>query len=49
MDDLQIEYDWVLNAKRSLLRVKVAASLDEFQKIIARVSIDERNDAEDEQ
>ena len=49
LDDLQIEYDWVLNAKRSLLRVKVAASLDEFQKIIARVSIDERNDVEDEQ
>jgi ribonuclease P protein component len=42
LDDLHIEYDWVLNAKRSLLRVKMAASLDEFQKIIARVSMDER-------
>ena len=49
LDDLHIEYDWVLNAKRSLLRVKVAASLDEFQKIIARVSMDERDDVEDEQ
>lgn len=50
LDDLHIEYDWVLNAKRSLLRVKVAASLDEFQKIIARVSMDERVvDLEDEQ
>ena len=42
LNDLQSEYDWVLNAKRSLLRVKVAASLDEFQQIIARVSMDER-------
>jgi len=49
LDDLHIEYDWVLNAKRSLLRVKVAASLDDFQKIIARVSMDERVlDVEDE-
>jgi ribonuclease P protein component len=41
LDRLQRRYDWVLNAKRSLLRVKVAASLDEFQKIIARVASDE--------
>ena len=49
LEALQTEYDWVLNAKRSLLGVKVAASLDEFQKIIARVSMDERViDVEDE-
>lgn len=43
LDALQFKYDWVLNAKRSLLRVKVAASLEELQKIIARVSGDERD------
>ena len=49
LDVLQIEYDWVINAKRSLLCVKVVASLDEFQKIIARVAMDERvADVEDE-
>jgi ribonuclease P protein component len=49
LDALKIEYDWVLNAKRSLLDVKVAASLEEFQKIVARVSMDERVvDVEDE-
>jgi|SRR5918911_2165717 ribonuclease P protein component len=39
---LDKRYDWVLNAKRSLLHVKVAAPQEEFQKIIARVSVDER-------
>jgi ribonuclease P protein component len=42
LDALPVKYDLVLNAKRSLLGVKVAASLEEFQKIIARVSGDER-------
>ena len=49
LDALQVKYDWVLNAKRSLLRVKVAAPLEEFQKIIARVSGDERGAVEDQQ
>jgi ribonuclease P protein component len=42
LDALQVKCDWVLNAKRSLLRVKVGASLEEFQKIVGRVSTDER-------
>lgn len=41
LDQMQTKYDWVLNAKRSLLKVKVAASLEEFQKIIARAASDE--------
>ena len=45
---LDAKYDWVLNAKRSLLRVKVAAPVEEFQKIIARVSTDEHDDREDQ-
>jgi ribonuclease P protein component len=44
LSTLHLKYDWVLNAKRSLLRVKVAAPLEEFQRIIARVSVDESGD-----
>jgi ribonuclease P protein component len=44
LNGLQQRYDWVLNAKRSLLQVKVAASLEEFQMLIARVASDERHD-----
>jgi ribonuclease P protein component len=39
-----LKYDWVLNAKRSLLSVKVAVPLEEFQKILARVRRDESDD-----
>ena len=38
---LKIKYDWVLNARRSLLSVKSGAALEEFQKVIAKVSKDE--------
>ena len=31
-------YDWVLNAKRSLLKVKLAESLADFHKIVAAVA-----------
>ena len=48
LNALDARYDWVLNARRSLLHVKVAASVEEFQKIIARVSMDERDDREDQ-
>jgi ribonuclease P protein component len=41
MEAIAIKYDWVLNAKRSLLNVKVTAALEEFQKIVARVLSDE--------
>jgi ribonuclease P protein component len=42
LEGTKIKYDWVLNAKRSLLGVKVAASLEEFQRILVRVGSDER-------
>ena len=42
LDDMNMRYDWVLNARRSLLRVKVAASLEDFQRIIARIASDEQ-------
>lgn len=41
LDELKTRYDWVLNARRSLLDIKSDAALEEFQKIIARVSSDE--------
>jgi len=44
LEGLDIRYDWVLNARRSLLKVKSGAALEEFQKIVARVSNDEQND-----
>ena len=42
LDNLQVKYDWVFNAKRSLLSVKVSASIEDFQKVLARVAINER-------
>lgn len=42
LDGMKLRYDWVFNARRSILRVKVVASLEDFQKIIARVISDER-------
>jgi ribonuclease P protein component len=41
VEGIAVKYDWVLNAKRSLLRVKVTAALEEFQRILARVRSDE--------
>lgn len=38
--EMQIHYDWVLNAKRSLLNVKLAVVLEDFQGIIARLASD---------
>lgn len=43
LDDAKLRYDWVLNARRSLLKVKAAAALEEFQRILAHVRSDEHN------
>lgn len=32
-----VKYDWVLNARRSLLRVKIETALEEFRQIVMRV------------
>jgi ribonuclease P protein component len=42
MGSTKLKYDWVINARRSLLAVNVEAPLEEFQKILARVRSDER-------
>jgi len=44
LEGLNGRYDWVLNARRSLLRVKAGPSLEEFKDIIARVAKDEQSD-----
>lgn len=41
LDGMQGKYDWVLNAKRALLQVKLAAPLAEFQQMVARAAKDE--------
>lgn len=38
---LQTKYDWVLNARRSLLDVKLNEPLEEFRRIAARVASNE--------
>ena len=43
VEAIAVKYDWVLNAKRSLLNVKVTAAVEEFQRILARVRSDELN------
>lgn len=40
--EVQGQYDWVLNAKRSLLEVKLVVALEEFQMIISRLASDVR-------
>ena len=37
LDELDTKFDWVLNARRSLLRVKLEKPLEEFRQIITKV------------
>ncbi len=41
LTDLSGTYDWVLNARRSMLEVKLDSTLEDFQKLVARVARDE--------
>jgi ribonuclease P protein component len=41
LEGMQGKYDWVLNAKRALLQVKVGAPLAEFRQIVERAASDE--------
>ena len=38
---LQAKYDWVFNAKRRLPSFKVAAAMEEFEKLVSRVAREE--------
>jgi len=37
LDEVSTKYDWVLNARRSILGVKLEKPLEEFRRIVARV------------
>jgi ribonuclease P protein component len=44
--ELETKFDWVLNARRSLLQVKLEKPLEEFRQIIAKVKIFESQKGE---
>lgn len=43
---LREHYDWVINAKRRLPIFKVAATMEEFEKLVARVATEENKRSE---
>ena len=38
LDQVGVKYDWVINARRSILGVKLEKPLEEFRRIVARVA-----------
>jgi ribonuclease P protein component len=46
LDELDRKFDWVLNARRSLLQVKLDKPLEEFRQIVAKVKIFESEKGE---
>ena len=46
LDELNTKFDWVLNARRSLLDVKLEKPLAEFRQIVAKVKIFESQKGE---
>ena len=47
LGELEMKYDWVLNARRSLLRVKLGEPLAEFRCIVEKVKIYESRKGEE--
>ncbi len=47
LNELDIKFDWVLNARRSLLKVKLEKPLEEFRQIAAKVKNSELNKGEE--
>jgi ribonuclease P protein component len=41
LNDLELNYNWVINARRNLLNVKMQEVFEDFQKIIAEVKLSE--------
>ena len=41
LNELNVKFDWVLNARRSLLKVKLEKPLEEFRQIIKKVKTSE--------
>ncbi|HEV8159167.1 MAG TPA: ribonuclease P protein component [Pyrinomonadaceae bacterium] len=48
LNELSTKFDWVLNARRSLLRVKLEKPLEEFRQIVAKVKNSELNKGEED-
>jgi ribonuclease P protein component len=38
LDEISVKYDWVVNARRTLLDVRLAKPLEEFKRIVAKVA-----------
>ncbi len=47
LDELNVKFDWVLNARRSLLRVKLEKPLEEFRQIVSKVKNSRLNKGEE--
>ena len=45
LQGLKQNYDWVLNGRRAIISVKMAETVNDFQKIIVRVAADEKDSA----
>lgn len=43
LDELDTKFDWVLNARRYLLKVKLEKPLEEFRQIVAKIKISDLN------
>lgn len=43
LNEIETKFDWVLNARRSLLKVKLEKPLEEFRQIAAKVKASELN------
>ncbi len=46
LNELDAKFDWVLNARRNLLRVKLEKPLEEFRQIVAKIKNSELNKGE---
>ena len=47
LNELNAKFDWVLNARRGLLKVKLEKPLEEFRQIVAKVKSSELNKGEE--
>ena len=47
LNELDNKFDWVLNARRGLLKVKLEKPLEEFRQIVAKVKSSELNKGEE--
>ncbi len=39
LDSLETKYDWVINARRNLLQVKLEKPLNEFRRIVGKIKV----------